>query len=389
MWYFRSPEIVFGEDALDHLTQLTGRKAFIVTDSTMVRLGFVAQITQRLETAGFTCAVYSQVETEPTPSTIEHGATAMAKFGPDWIVALGGGSPIDAAKAMWVLYENPGMDVLTINPFEPLPMRRKARLVAISATSGTGAEATWGIVITDPADRRKVAVGSPANLPDVAIVDPALAATMPPRLTADTGMDALTHAIEGYTATWHNDFADGLCLKAARLIFDYLPRAVANGQDMEARTKLHTAAAIAGLGFMNSMCSLAHALGHSLGGLFNLPHGRCVGLFLPYTIQYNALGSASTRYRELAAFLNLPAATPAQAADSLVQAIRGLSTQIGQPTAIRQALDIAPAQFEAMLTLLVEHAENDSQLLTAERSPSTEDVRRLFLHAFDGKDIDW
>ena len=313
----------------------------------------------------------------------------MANFGPDWIVALGGGSPIDAAKAMWVLYENPGMDVLTINPFEPLPMRRKARMVAISATSGTGAEATWGIVITDPADRRKVAVGSPANLPDVAIVDPALAATMPPRLTADTGMDALTHAIEGYTATWHNDFADGLCLKAARLIFDYLPRAVADGQDREARAKLHTAAAIAGLGFMNSMCSLAHALGHSLGGLFNLPHGRCVGLFLPYTIQYNALGSAPTRYRELAAFLNLPAATSTQAADSLVQALRGLSTQIGQPTAICRALDIAPAQFEAMLTLLVDHAENDSQLLTAERIPSTEDVRQLFRHAFDGKDIDW
>jgi len=389
MWYFRSPEIVFGEDALDHLTFLTGKRAFIVTDPVMVDLGFAAQVQDRLQAAGLDSEIYSRIDREPSLTMIDAGAAEMTRYQPDWIVGLGGGSCLDAAKAMWVLYENPGLDLLGLNPFEPLPMRRKARLVTISATSGTGAEATWGIVLTDPADGRKAAVGAPANLPDIAIVDPALAATMPPGLTADTGMDALTHAIEGYTSSWHNDFSDGMCLGALRLIFAYLPRAVADGQDAAAREKLHNAAALAGLGFMNSMCSLAHALGHSLGAVFNLPHGRCVGMFLPYTIQFNARGDAPTRYQELAAFLGLPAATPAAAADSLTQAIRRLAADIGQPGSIEAMLNMSAAEFEARLEQLTDFAEADSQLLTTVRLPDRDDVRRLFLYAFEGKDIDW
>jgi alcohol dehydrogenase class IV len=263
-------------------------------------------------------------------------------------------------------------------------------MVAISATSGTGAEATWAIVLTDPAEQRKVAIGSPENLPDIAIVDPALAATMPPQLTADTGMDALTHAIEGYTSTWHNDFSDGLCLTATKLIFDYLPQAVANGDNPAAREKLHNAAAIAGLGFINSMCSLAHALGHSLGGLFDIPHGRAVGLLLPYTIQFNANdATASTRYRQVAAFLGLPATTETEGAASLVAAIRQLAADIGQPQTIAEALQISAAAFEQQLDTLVDHAESDTQIVTAPRAPTTADVRNLFLHAFHGKNIDW
>ena len=243
--------------------------------------------------------------------------------------------------------------------------------------------------LTDPADQRKVAVGSPENLPDIAIVDPALAETMPPQLTADTGLDALTHAIEGYTSSWHNDFSDGLCLKSIQLIFDYLPRAVARAQDAEAREKMHNAAAIAGLGFINSMCSLAHALGHSLGASYNLPHGRTVGLFLPYTIQFNALGHEPTRYHEVAAYLGLPAATARQGADSLVQAINQLADVIGQPRSIRQAVDISMDQLEADLDRLVEHAEADTQIVTSVRIPSTDDVRKLFLYAYQGHAIDW
>jgi alcohol dehydrogenase class IV len=288
------------------------------------------------------------------------------------------------------LYENPQVDILTINPFEPFCLRQKAKMIAISATSGTGAEATWGIVLTDPDDQRKVAVGSPQNTPDIAIVDPSLAVTMPPRLTADTGMDALTHAIEGYTSTWNNDFADGLCLKAVKLIFDYLPRAVADGTDEEAREKMHNAAAIAGLGFINSMCSLAHSLGHSLGAVFNIPHGRTVGLFLPYTIQFNQRSdSDQLRYHDVAAFLGLPAATPQQGAESLVQAIRRLAGSIGQPLSIRQAIEISPAEMENSLDKLIENAESDTQIITAVRSPSRDDVHKLFLYAYQGKDIDW
>lgn len=389
MWYFRSPEIVFGPEALDHLTQLSGRRAFIVTDPIMVDLGFVDQVMARLKTAGIACQVFSEVVAEPPLEIIRRGAEAMMQFQPDWIVGLGGGSPLDAAKAMWVLYENPDIDILTINPFEPVTLREKAKMIAIAATSGTGAEVTWGIVLTDPADQRKVAIGSPQNLPDLAIVDPALATTMPPQLTADTGMDALTHAIEGYTSTWSNDFSDGLCLKAIQLIFDFLPRAVANGQDEEARERMHNAAAIAGLGFINSMCSLAHAMGHSLGAIYNIPHGRSVGLFLPYTIQFNALDDSPNRYQEIAGFLGLPAERSEPGALSLVRAIRQLAQEIGQPASIQEAINISPADLDSDLEILVEHAEADTQFITAVRIPGTEDVRKLFEYAYQGRDVDW
>jgi alcohol dehydrogenase class IV len=388
MWYFRSPEIVFGPDALDHLTHLSGHKAFIVTDATVVALGFVKKIQEKLEVAGISSEIFSEVEVEPAIQTVQRGAAAMREYQPDWVVALGGGSPIDAAKAMWILYENPALDILAVNPFEPLQLRQKAKMIAISTTSGTGAEATWGVVLTDSADGRKIAVGSPENLPDIAIVDPALTITMSPHLTADTGMDALTHAIEGYTSTWNNDFSDGLCLKAIQLIFEFLPRAVANGQDNEAREKMHNAATIAGLGFINSMCSLAHALGHSLGSVYEIPHGRAVGLFLPYTIQYNAQRDP-TRYQHIATLLGWPAATPQQSAQSLVQALRRLAETVEQPCSIQQALSISPADFENNLEKLVDYAESDTQIVTAVRSPSAQEIRQLFLYAYQGKDIDW
>ncbi|RME98249.1 MAG: iron-containing alcohol dehydrogenase [Chloroflexi bacterium] len=390
MWYFRSPEIVFGPDSLDHLSQISGRRAMIVTDAVMVELGYARQVQEKLQAAGIESRVFADVEAEPAVETIRRGAAAMTEFSPDWIVGLGGGSPLDAAKAMWILYENPAVDILSVNPFEPLGLRQKARLIAVSATSGTGAEVSWGIVITDPADRRKAAFGSPENLPDIAIVDPALAATMPPQLTADTGMDALTHAVEGYVNTWQNDFSDGLCLNAVRLIFTWLPRAVAQPDNAKAREKMHNAAAIAGLGFINSMCSLAHAMGHSLGGLFDIPHGRAVGLLLPYTIEFAGREpSAAERYRQLAALLGLPAATATQGTGSLVQAIRQLLAEIGQPQSIGQALNISADTFEAQLETLVEHAESDTQIVTAVRPPETEDLRRLFRHAFLGQSINW
>jgi alcohol dehydrogenase class IV len=390
MWYFRSPEIVFGPDSLDHLTHLSGHRAFIVTDPVMVELGFAQIVVEKLTQANIDSQLFTDVKAEPSIELVRQGATSMTTYHPDWVVGLGGGSVIDAAKAMWILYENPNVDILAVNPFEPLNLRQKARLLAISATSGTGAEATWAIVLTDPADQRKVAIGSPENLPDVAIVDPSMAATMPPQLSADTGMDALTHAIEGYTSTWHNDFSDGLCLKAMQLVFEYLPQAVSNPNDMLAREKMHNAATIAGLGFINSMCSLAHALGHSLGGVFGLPHGRAVGLFLPYTIQFNANKPESDpRYWELARFLQLPAASPAEGTASLVRAIQRLAADAGQPQTLQQALDVSPQTFEAALDVLVNHAENDTQIITAVRSPDSQDVMRLFMDAYYGREITW
>ncbi len=394
MWYFRSPHIVFGPDALDYLTQLSGKRAFIVTDPMIEALGYVEQVQDKLNRVDIASQVFAQVEAEPTLNTIRQGADAMSSYQPDWIIGLGGGSPMDAAKAMWVLYENPDMDVLSINPFEPPVLRKKAKLIAISTTSGTGAEVTWGIVLTDPSDKRKVAVGAPENTPDIAIVDPALAVTMPPQLTADTGMDALTHAIEGYTSTWNNDFSDGLCLQAIKLIFNYLPQAVAAGDNEKAREKMHNAAAIAGLGFINSMCSLAHALGHSLGAMYQLPHGRAVGLFLPYTIQFNANknhqdNDNQLRYHHIAAFLGLPAETPRQGTANLVKALNQLAEKIDQPHSIQQALNIPLQTLENDLPQLIDHTETDTQIITTVRSPTIEDIQKLFLYAYHGQDIDW
>jgi alcohol dehydrogenase class IV len=213
---------------------------------------------------------------------------------------------------------------------------------------------------------------------------------MPPQLTADTGLDALTHAVEGYTSTWQNDFSDGLCLKAIQMIFTYLPRAYANGDDAEAREKMHNAATLAGLGFINSMAAAAHALGHSLGAVFHVPHGRAVSLFLPYTMQFNTLGDQPTRCADIARFLGLPAADEQEGAANLIAAIRDLERQVGQPLSISEALpDLTPDEFESRLDKLVDNAEMDATIVASARYLSHDDTRRLFEYAYAGKDIDF
>jgi alcohol dehydrogenase class IV len=389
MWYFSSPNVVFGEGSLNYLEQLTGKRAIIVTDENLLRLGYVESICRAMEPTGMALEVFSNVEPDPSFDTIQRGAAAMLRFEPDWIIALGGGSVMDAAKAMWVLYERPDISPEGINPIEVLGLRAKARLVAIPTTSGTGSEATWAIVLTDPLEKRKLGLGSRENLPDVAILDPELVLQLPPRLTADTGLDALTHAIEGYTTTFNNDFSDGLCLKAAQLVFDYLPAAYHDGCDYEARTHLQNAAAIAGLGFGNAMAGLAHGMGHALGGVLHIPHGRAVALFLPYTIDYCALGEpGSTRYADLAHFLRLPTDAGENlelaAALALSRAVRDLEREVEQPLTLQEC-GINRADFEGALDQLVENSLNDSQTVMSTRVPDSPDLRRLFLAAYDGQ----
>ncbi len=387
MWFFRSPEIVFGEDALSWLGELKGQRAFIVTDENIIKLGLLDRVTAQLERAGLAYQVFAGVEPDPSLQTVRRGAEMIREYCPDWIIGLGGGSCMDAAKAMWVLYECPGIEPQGISPLEEYGLRKKARLVAIPTTSGTGAEVTWGIVLTDTENQVKLSLGSPENTPDLAIVDPALALGMPPRLTADTGMDALTHAIEGYISNWRNDFADGLCLKAIELIFTYLPRAYADGTDAEARERMHNAASIAGLGFINSMASMAHALGHSLGAVFHVPHGRAVGLFLPYTMEYIA-HQHPDRYAPIARFLGLTGSDPAAQAQALVEAVRDLSRRLDFPTALKD-LGLAEEDFDSRLDKLVENAQGDTTLLTSPRMPDGEDVRRLYRYAYAGRPIDF
>jgi len=387
VWNFVSPRIVFGEGALDAIDELQGQRALIITDKTMLQLGLVDKVKGHFSKAGIEVHVFDEVEPDPSVQTAQRGAKVAQNFKPDWIVGLGGGSPIDAAKAIWVLYERPDIEPAAIGPVGDLGLRKKARLITIPTTSGTGAEVTWAIVLTDNVEKRKMGLGHQENLADLAIVDPEMAVSMPPKLTADTGLDALVHAVEGYTCNWHTDLTDGLCLQAARLVFKYLPQVVSDGQDMEARERMHNAATCAGLGFGNSMASMAHAMGHSLGGAFHVPHGRAVALFLPYTIEFFA-PQAPERFAELAAFVGYHNDGDEKGARAFAYQIRDLCRKVGNPTSVAEA-GIERKAYEGQLDKLVDDALNDTQMVTSVRSPTIEEVRQLFIYAYDGRPVDF
>lgn len=387
MWYFSSPLIVFGEDAVAHLATLSGHKVMVITDANLNRLGLVQIVLENLKNTGMQIEVFDQVLPDPDLETVKKGAQQMLDFQPDWIVAVGGGSVIDAAKGMWVLYVRPDVQPDAINPIETYGLRQKARLVAIPTTSGTGAEVTWAVVLSDHESRRKLGLGSREVVPDIAIIDPQLIKGLPPKISADTGLDALTHAIEGFTSTYHNDFSDGLCLQAAKMVFEHLAKAYHG--DIISKEKMHYAATIAGLGFGNSMAALAHGLGHALGAVFRVPHGRAVALFLPYTIEYCAnLSESGNRYEELAHFLGFSAENEREAAFVLAAKIRDLERQINQPLCIAD-LGIEKTALDNEIEQLIENALNDTQTIMSTRIPDENDLRLLFQYAYDGKNIDF
>ncbi len=387
MWHFLSPEIVFGEDALSRLATLTGQRVFIVTDNVIAQLGFVEQVQRILHENNLKTAVFTDVEPEPSLETTRQGVKAMADFEPDWIIGLGGGSVMDAAKAMRVLYERPDLTPEAINPFEQLGLGQ-VRLICIPTTAGTGAEVTAGSVLTDTTAARKLEVASYEMTADIAIIDPALTAQLPRQITADTGLDVLSHSIEGYCNTWANDFTDGLCLQATRLVFTYLPRAVEQGAaDMEAREKMSNAATLAGLGIGNSHIALAHAMGHAVGALFSVPHGRITGVILPYTIEFTA-NTGIGRYLDLVRFIGSTASNELAGARQLASALRSLYRRIGQPTSI-QGTGITPEEFGARLSDICDRAEMDASLVTALRIPERAELERLFMYAYVDKPIDF
>jgi alcohol dehydrogenase class IV len=394
MWYFVSPRIVFGEDSLSAIQDLSGERALLVTDQNLVELGIVERVNKKLTHVGLETLVFDEVEPDPAILTVEKGVQVAGDFQPDWVVGLGGGSPMDAAKAIWVIYERPDLQVRDINPFIKLGLRQKARLLTIPTTSGTGAEVTWAIVLSDPEGQRKMGLGNRENVADLALVDPALAAGMPPRLTADTGLDALTHAVEGFHCNWHTDITDGLCQNAARDILKYLPLAYEAAQAenptqekyLAARDKMHNAATSAGLGFGNAMASIAHAMGHALGSVFHIPHGRAVGTFLPYTVEFIGRTDDS-RIKQLNQALGIsPSAKPA--GEDLAGTIRILTKQIEGPQSISE-MGISESDFLQEIEKLVDDAFNDTQMITSPRTPSFEELEKLFKYAYHGQPVDF
>jgi alcohol dehydrogenase class IV len=388
MWYFVVPEVVFGQDALSHLAELKGKSAFIVTDRNIVKLGLVDKVKEQLSQAGIQASVFDEVEPDPSLQTVQKGVAVMNQYGPDLVVAVGGGSVMDAAKAMRVQYERPDIKPEEINPFiSDLGLGAKCKLVCIATTSGTGAEATFATVLTDTAEQRKLSLINREIIPDIAIVDPEMARGMPPQITADTGMDVLTHAVEGFTCTWKNDFTDGLCIKAIQLVFQYLPRVVKDGADMEAREKMHNAGCIAGIGFINALSSMAHAAGHSLGALFHVPHGRAVGLFLPYTIEF--IGEAREElWAEIAYVIKLEVPKGKRAATVLAQTIRGLAREINQPLSIKEA-GISLDSFNKVMGKLIDNVMADGSLIVSPRIPNVAETEKFFGYVYEGKSIDF
>jgi len=250
-------------------------------------------------------AIWDGAVPDPKVSTVKEAANALTRVGADWIIAVGGGSVIDTAKAAWVLYERPDIKLDALTPFDELGLRAKARLICIPTTTGTGSEATKAIVIRDDETGRKFATINPELTPDIAILDPEFVVGLPKELTAYTGMDALTHAVEGYVSVWKNDFSDGSSLQAVKMVFEWLPKSIEDLSDLEAREKMLVAACLAGMSFGNSQAALAHSLGHSMGSVLRTHHGLSVGMALPYTIEFNCTESeeAAAQYSELAGLL--------------------------------------------------------------------------------------
>jgi alcohol dehydrogenase class IV len=391
MWTFSCPFIAYGDNALEYIAQIQGKKAFIVTDKNIVKLGLVKLVTDQLDAINIKWQIFDEVEPEPSLNTIKKGGVAVGKYQPDWVIGIGGGSCMDAAKAIIVLLVRPDLEPDSIIASDTYNFRAKARLMAIPTTSGTGAEATSIMVLTDTKEQRKIGTMNTECMPDVAILDPVMVAGMPPLITADTGMDVITHAIEGYVSTWGTSMTDGPGLIATRKAFEYLPKAYKAGDDVETRKEMQNAATLGGMSFGNSMAGLAHSTGHALGAIFHIPHGRTVGLFLPYTMEYLINGSEETtaKYAEMARYCRISSAgSDKECAKALVAKIRALAKEIGQPLSVKDC-GIDKAKYEESIPGLIDRALNEAGSMTVTRVPETEDLGKIFRYAYEGKSIDF
>ena len=332
-------DLYHGKDALEALKTLPGKKAMVVVGGgSMKRFGFLDKVVSYLKEAGMEVELFEGVEPDPSVDTVMKGAEAMRKFGPDWIVSIGGGSPIDAAKAMWVFYEYPDTTFESlITPFSFPTLRTKAKFCAISSTSGTATEVTAFSVITDYNKGVKYPLADFNITPDEAIVDPALAETMPKKLTAHTGMDAMTHAIEAYVSTMHCEYTDPLALHAIEMINEYLVPSY-NG-DMDARAKMHDAQCLAGMAFSNALLGIVHSMAHKTGAAYSgghIVHGCANAMYLPKVIKYNsAEPEAMKRYAAIAKFIHLEGNTDEELTNALIARLNEMNKALDIPSCIK------------------------------------------------------
>ena len=395
-------DLYHGKGSLEELKNLKGTRAFVVTGGgSMKRFGFLARVENALKEAGMEVHIFEGVEPDPSVTTVMRGAEEMRQFQPDWIVAIGGGSPIDAAKAMWAFYEYPDVtfDDLIV-PFNFPTLRQKAHFCAIPSTSGTATEVTAFSVITDYDKGIKYPLADFNITPDVAIVDPELAEKMPPKLTAHTGMDAMTHAIEAYVSTVHCDYTDPLALHAIQMVHNDLKKSYEG--DMGARDRMHNAQCLAGMAFSNALLGIVHSMAHKTGAVFeggHIIHGAANAMYLPKVIQYNAKNpEAAQRYAYIARFMGLEGNDTQSLVAALVAELRHMNDELNIPQCIAhygEGGTIAEQGFvgeEEFLSKLPEIAKNalgDACTGSNPRQPDQADMEKLLRACYYDLDVDF
>ena len=367
-------DIYHGKDALDALKTFKGKRAMIcVGGGSMKRFGFLDKVEKNLKEAGMEVQLFEGIEPDPSVETVMKGAAAMLEFEPDWIVAIGGGSPIDAAKAMWIKYEYPDITFEDMCKVFGIPsLRKKAHFCAISSTSGTATEVTAFSIITDYQKGIKYPIADFEITPDVAIVDPELAETMPQKLVAHTGMDAMTHAIEAYVSTANCDFTDPLALHAIKMIQNDLVGSY-NG-DMEKRDAMHNAQCLAGMAFSNALLGIVHSMAHPLGALYDTPHGIANAIILPTVMEYNAEATGE-KYRDIAKAMGVEGTenmSQEEYRKAAVDAVKQLSKDVGIPTDLKDIVKKEDIPF------LAQSAYDDACRPGNPKETSVEDITKLY-----------
>ncbi len=413
MQWFKVPaKIYFERNSIEYLHQMKEmKKALIVTDRSMVELGFVQKVIDQLQLRSpeVPYQLFCDVEPDPSIQTVQKGLTLMRSFEPDTIIALGGGSSMDAAKGIWLFYEHPDVNFNDLKQkfmdirkraFQYPELGKKAKLVCIPTTSGTGSEVTPFAVITDKTENKKYPLTDYSLTPTVAIVDPEFVMTLPRSITADTGMDVLTHATEAYVSTLANDFTDGLAIQAIKLVFQYLERSYTYGaNDPEAREKMHSASTLAGMAFANAFLGMNHSMAHKVGAEFHVPHGRANAILLPFTIRYNGQKpqklstwpkynyyKADERYAELARILGLPSSTVEEGVESYAKAVGELGKKVGIKMNF-ESQGIDRDTWMKAVEKLSYLAYEDQCSPANPRVPMVEDMQRILTEAYDTKEF--
>lgn len=409
MQWFKVPEkIYFEAGSIAYLEKMPDiQRAFIVTDEGMVKLGYVDKILYHLRKRHqyVHSEIFSDVESDPSFDTIQKGVKMMEEFKPDVIIAIGGGSPIDAAKGMWLFYEHPDADIeglklkfmdIRKRTYKFPKLGEKCKMVAIPTTSGTGSEVTSFAVITDKKLNKKYPLADYELTPDVAIIDPDLVMSLPKSVTADTGMDVLTHALEAYVSNMASDYTDGLAEKAIELVFENLENAYKDGTNKLAREKMHNASTIAGMAFTNAFLGVNHSIAHKIGAEFHLPHGRINAILLPYVIKYNASKPtkfvsfpkyeyfiADKKYADIARKLGLKADTVEEGVESLISKVKELNESLNMPKSFKEA-GIPEEEFLAKVDMLADRAFEDQCTNANPRVPLVSEIKEILLNSYYG-----